>query len=195
MLRNIDVLTLVDAYRSLFPNELETTIDVHEYLQRNVGDSRYHRKNFDGHITTSAFVVDASQREILLLEHKILKRWLQPGGHADVDDPNLHSSALREAVEETGIPVGDLQYVPTGQIQDIPFDIDSHYIPPNDRKAELGHTHHDLRYLFFYTGNRSHAYNELEATGAKWIPLSDLFTDDTFGRVALKINGLLGKAG
>ena len=39
--------------------------------------------------------------KVLLLFHTKLKRWLQPGGHAD--DPNLARVALREAEEETGI--------------------------------------------------------------------------------------------
>ena len=46
--------------------------------------------------------IDPSTRQVLLLFHAKVQRWLQPGGHAD-GDGNLARVALREAEEETGI--------------------------------------------------------------------------------------------
>ena len=54
-----------------------------------------------GHLTSSALVVDADAERVLLLEHRKLRRWFQPGGHAD-GEANLARSALREAGEEIG---------------------------------------------------------------------------------------------
>jgi len=83
------------------------------------------------HVTGSAIVVTTDRSRVLLHKHKRLGLWLQPGGHIDPDElPWL--GALREAVEETGLPAG---LVDNGLVH-----VDVH---PGPR----GHTHLDLRYL------------------------------------------------
>ena len=59
----------------------------------------------DGHITASAFVVDATLRRAAVVLHPIARRWLQPGGHLELGDADLAAAAAREAREETGLPV------------------------------------------------------------------------------------------
>lgn len=93
------------------------------------------RSCVEGHLTGSALVVNSSGTETLLLAHKKLGRWLQPGGHAD-GEANLASVALREAIEETGI--SNLMIFPT------PIDIDVHRIPASSDPA---HDHLDVRFL------------------------------------------------
>src|SRR5437762_10909961 len=39
-----------------------------------------------GHFTASAFVLSPDYDEVLLIFHKKLGRWLQPGGHVDAGD-------------------------------------------------------------------------------------------------------------
>jgi 8-oxo-dGTP pyrophosphatase MutT (NUDIX family) len=73
-----------------------------------------------GHLTGSAAVVDPAGPAVLLTLHRKLGRWLQLGGHCD-GDGNLAGTALREAVEESGIP--DLRVVPE------PVDLDIHAVP------------------------------------------------------------------
>src|SRR4051812_13856407 len=58
----------------------------------------------DGHITASAVVMDADAERTLLIYHRKLSRWLQPGGHVEPSDVSLAEAALREATEETAIP-------------------------------------------------------------------------------------------
>lgn len=185
-----EILNLLQIYNNVFPEEKEGVASFTAYLQRNEGNALYTRKNFDGHITTSAFVVDAASAEILLLKHKSLNRWLQPGGHTE-GDVSFMASALREAMEETGMTESDLSpyYIEEGS--DVPFDIDSHHIPANLKKEEDAHYHHDLRYLFLYTGDRNHSYNEEEATGMQWVSFDSLKTDETFGAVIAKIEAHL----
>ena len=55
------------------------------------------------HVTGSAIVLDGAGRT-LLHRHKRLGRWLQPGGHVDPGE-SPDQAALREAREETGIPL------------------------------------------------------------------------------------------
>ncbi|PWJ54850.1 8-oxo-dGTP pyrophosphatase MutT, NUDIX family [Quadrisphaera granulorum] len=55
------------------------------------------------HLTTTAFVVDESGRRTVLVAHRKLGMWLQPGGHLEVGDASFTEAALREAAEETGL--------------------------------------------------------------------------------------------
>jgi 8-oxo-dGTP pyrophosphatase MutT (NUDIX family) len=104
-----------------------------------------HRDPFDraiveGHLTGSAFVVSENGARVLLLRHKKLGLWLQPGGHADPGETSGEQVALREAREETGL--AELRLHPSAPR---PLDVDVHQIPA--RGAEPAHWHLDLRYL------------------------------------------------
>ncbi len=177
-------------YLKQFPEEVGRCSIFGDYLARTSDAGLYNRKNFDGHITTSAFIVNVDKAEILLLRHKSLNRWLQPGGHFEGDN-SLMESALREAEEESGIPKGELVHFSVFENSHVPFDIDSHYIPANPKKEEDGHYHHDVRFLFIYTGGGGNSYNEDEATGMRWVPFTSLDSDETFGSMIVKINNAL----
>ena len=181
-----EIINLLGIYLARFSGEARSTKLFSDYLKRNDESELFTRKNFDGHITTSAFIIDAGHSKLLLLKHKSLNRWLQPGGHVE-GDASLLLSALREAREETGIPEWELRNIPIFQNTDVPFDIDSHYIPANPKKQEEGHCHHDLRYLFVYAGDGSIEFNTDESTGLKWVRFSELTEDDTFGGVVKKM--------
>lgn len=83
------------------------------------------------HVTASAIVVGT--RGTVLHRHRILRRWLQPGGHVDPGE-RPEDGALRETVEETGLAVAHPGGVPTM------IHLDVH-------PAAHGHVHLDLRYL------------------------------------------------
>ena len=92
-----------------------------------------------GHITASAIVLDANSGRVLLHFHKSLNRWLQFGGHPEYEtDPA--QVALREAIEESGLP--DLRFFAADMR---PADIDVHTIPPVGNRPE--HLHLDFRYV------------------------------------------------
>jgi 8-oxo-dGTP pyrophosphatase MutT (NUDIX family) len=55
------------------------------------------------HLTASAAVVDARAERVLLVLHRKVGLWLQPGGHCEPDDASPAAAALREATEETGV--------------------------------------------------------------------------------------------
>ena len=84
------------------------------------------------HVTGSALIVGS--RGIVLLRHRRLGIWVQPGGHIDAGEAPWEG-ARREASEETGLPVRHLGGTPELAHVDV---------HPGGR----GHTHLDLRYLF-----------------------------------------------
>src|SRR5437899_1599903 len=63
----------------------------------------FDRRIAEGHLTASALVVSATGERVLLLHHRKLDRWLQPGGHGDPGETSGEQVALREAHEETGL--------------------------------------------------------------------------------------------
>ena len=85
------------------------------------------------HVTASAIVVSDAGDKVALHLHKRLGLWLQPGGHIDAGETPAQG-ALREAEEETGLPVRHEDG--TGLF----VHVDVHAGPK-------GHTHHDLRYV------------------------------------------------
>ncbi len=153
----------------------------------------YHRKNFSGHITASAFVLNGDRTKILLIHHKFLDRWLQPGGHVDASDTNLIEAAKRECVEEVNLNPENLKLLQNITDEGLPFDIDSHHIPANENKKELGHFHHDFRYLFVYEGDENLTIDKTEINNYKWMSLAEFGTQEDFQSVYSKINKLLQK--
>ena len=109
-----------------------------EFVRRHADP--FDRRIVEGHLTGSAITVSADGRLVLLLHHRKLDRWLQPGGHADPGETRGEEVALREAAEETGI--AGLALHPRAPR---PFDVDVHEIPA--RGEEPAHEHLDLRYL------------------------------------------------
>ena len=83
------------------------------------------------HVTGSAFVV--GPRGIVLLRHRRLGIWVQPGGHVDPGETPW-DAARREAAEETGLAVTFAGGAPRLAHVDV---------HPGGR----GHTHLDLRYV------------------------------------------------
>jgi 8-oxo-dGTP pyrophosphatase MutT (NUDIX family) len=88
------------------------------------------------HVTGSGIVV--GPRGVVLLEHKRLGIWLQPGGHIDPGETPW-GAALRESREETGLAVSFAGPVDQAGIPEL-IHVDVH-------EGGRGHTHLDLRYL------------------------------------------------
>lgn len=140
-----------------------------------------------GHFTASAFVVDPAHRDVAMIWHRRLKRWLQPGGHVEPTDACAASAARRELREETGInPHGDW----------LLFDLDIHTIPA--RPGEPAHAHFDLRYVLLLDPGeaRPALIPSDDAAEAQWMPLNVLVQHEEPGmaRVGSKILAMLAQS-
>jgi len=135
------------------------------------GDALDRRDTFPGHVTTSAYVLSPDHARILLIDHVVIGRWLQPGGHWE-PGASFHASAAREAIEETG--VAGLSLHPWHDGADRPFAIDSHDVPGKPSRGEPPHIHHDLQYLFLADPAAPLVAQIEEVHAAAWKPLDDL---------------------
>lgn len=120
-----------------------------------------HRSCVEGHLTGSALVVEEGTGRILMMFHRKLQRWLQPGGHAD-GDANLAAVALREATEETGVE--------GLRVDPVPVDLDIHRVEP---PGEPPHDHLDVRYLVVAPAGAMPAGNH-ESEALRWVELAEL---------------------
>lgn len=131
-----------------------------------------------GHITASAFVLSPQGDSLLLIHHRKLSLWLQPGGHVDPEDSSVLAGALREVKEETGA---------SATVEGGVFDVDVHPIPA--RKDEPAHRHFDVRYLVRARSRELSPQLE-EVHQARWVPLGELaqvHADASVRRAAQKI--------
>lgn len=171
----------VAKYVKHYPGEVQQLEGFFRFIEAYEGDMLYSRKNFAGHITTSAFIYQPNTKSLLLVNHTSLNKWLQPGGHVEVADASLQEAALREAEEETGIPSKLLKLL--GEI----IDIDSHAIPPNEKKQEPAHIHHDVRFLFTTITQIKPEIQVEHVSGCQWINVHSLPAEESILRVARKI--------
>ena len=132
---------LADALARHAPKDPEEARDreaIAAFVARH--ERPFDRGILEGHLTGSAITVAHDGARVLLLHHRKLDRWLQPGGHGDPGETTGEEVALREAFEESGIR--GLALHPAAPR---PLDVDVHDIPA--RGTEPAHQHLDLRYL------------------------------------------------
>jgi 8-oxo-dGTP pyrophosphatase MutT (NUDIX family) len=113
-----------------------------------------------GHFTVSAFITDPEVESTVLIHHRRLDRWLQPGGHVEPEDATLLVALRREIVEETGISHVAPDRPPL-------FDVDVHPIPARD--PEPAHRHFDIR--FHVIAERAALAPSDEVRDAAWVDL------------------------
>jgi len=149
------------------------------------GLESFNNENYsDGHITGSAFVFDPIEDKLLLLHHKKLNKWFQPGGHSD-GSPDIIATAQRELFEETCVK----EFTTNSKI----FDIDIHKIPAREGKNPE-HLHYDVRFLFLTDSNLELIFNDLETRDLKWVETKNMFgfttKDEAFERIYNKLTNL-----
>lgn len=123
------------------------------------------RTSAPAHITASAVILEPSRRLLLLVLHRKVRRWLQPGGHCEPDDSTLGAAALREATEESGI--AGLRLEP-GILH-----VDRHPAPCNPGVVE---EHLDVRYLVIAPPGSEPVVSE-ESLDVRWFGWDELPDD------------------
>jgi 8-oxo-dGTP pyrophosphatase MutT (NUDIX family) len=188
-----EVTTEFEHYLEKFPEDRGKFDVLQKQLQQKDRDL-CDRKNMTGHLTASGLLLNDKRDAVFLIYHNFLKLWLQPGGHLDPQETPM-SGALRELVEETGIKNVSLH--PWHDSNRIPFDMDTHAIPPNEKKAEGSHFHHDFQYLLVLSQPQSDETAVKialeEVSHYRWVSLQELIEkehDDRLKRVAAKICAL-----
>jgi len=157
-----DVLALLDAFA---PGSDQVAARSTRLVRELIGQSPepFSRHQFDpGHITASGLVLSPDARAVLLVFHRRLGRWLQPGGHVEPDDPSLEATARREVGEETGA-----RLLADGAAMLVGVDV--HSIPAS--RGEPAHQHYDFAFRFVAAGRRLEPDPEHQA---RWVDIAHL---------------------
>jgi 8-oxo-dGTP pyrophosphatase MutT (NUDIX family) len=167
-LSQVELIDSLRQYASGYKEELNFRDAFLNLLQHKDAYQRWH---MPGHITCSAWILNENHNKVLLIHHKKLNRWLQPGGHADGDE-NIFNVAIKEAQEETGVQEFKL-------LQETIFDLDIHPIP--ERADMPAHDHYDIRLLFSANEKDALLLNE-EVNQIAWFSFDEVV--ETCGRKA-----------
>lgn len=116
-----------------------------------------------GHLTASGIVLSPRRDRVLLVHHRRLDRWLQPGGHIEDGDANLLAAARREVIEETAADL-DTEFQP------ILIGMDVHEIPA--ARGEPDHLHHDV--LFAFIARSLARQRSEESHDVHWAPVAEI---------------------
>lgn len=128
------------------------------------------RQNTTAHFTASALTVDPAGIQTLMAWHNLYQSWSWLGGHADGEE-DLPSVALREVLEESGLPTARL-------LSRTPIAVD---ILPVWGHVKHGafvctHLHLNLTYLVEAPSDLPLLGKPDENTGVRWLPLEEMPT-------------------
>lgn len=184
------VLELLDAHDPAGPAELEHVSTVRAFAASTA--EPMDRSSEDGHVVASGLVASPTLDRVVLLHHRQIGKWLQPGGHAEPGEEDPLEVARREAAEETGFEALGAHREFEGLV-----DVDVHEIPATD--AMPAHRHFDLRFLFEADPSRQPRAPDEEAHEVRWFDLQkarrELELDEGLQRLLWKARSLRVDAG
>jgi len=115
------------------------------------------------HITASTLVLSHDLASVLLTLHAKAAAWFQLGGHCEPGDRTLPGAALREAVEESGVP--DLR------LDQVPVQLSEHAVPFCGPDGDVHHL--DVRFVAIAPAEARHEVSE-ESLDVRWWPVAAL---------------------
>ncbi|WP_018953571.1 NUDIX hydrolase [Thioalkalivibrio sulfidiphilus] len=154
------LLSLLALHRTPFIEEAAFVRRAYDFVSRHPD---CFQRDIPTHVTGSTWVVNPGRDRVLLMHHRKLNQWFQPGGHAD-GDHDILQVALKEAHEETGLGYEHLRLM-----ADDVFDVDIHITEPTTEDAS--HEHIDIRFLVEIDDRLPVPGNE-ESHQVIWVPLT-----------------------
>lgn len=126
------------------------------------------RDNEIAHITSSGFILNKSCDKVLMIHHNIYNTWTWTGGHAD-GEKDLLATALKEAIEETGVK----------NLKPLTNEISSIDILPVWGHMKRGayvsaHLHLNASYILIADEEEKLMVNEDETSGVGWVTIEDM---------------------
>ena len=115
------------------------------------------------HITASTLVLSHDLASVLLTLHAKAAAWFQLGGHCEPGDRTLPGAALREAVEESGVP--DLR------LDQVPVQLSEHAVPFCGPDGDVHHL--DVRFVAIAPAEARHEVSD-ESLDVRWWPVAAL---------------------
>ncbi len=154
-----ELLGLLEAHRPHFMEEAAYVRRARQFVEAH--RDCFERSLLPTHVTGSAWVVTPDRSSALLLHHRKLNQWFQPGGHAD-GEADILGVALRETAEETGVDPAHIHLVDPRI-----FDVDIHSVSP---PGQPPHEHVDIRFLLEIDAGIEVPGNH-ESNDIRWVPL------------------------
>jgi 8-oxo-dGTP pyrophosphatase MutT (NUDIX family) len=135
------------------------------------------------HLTASALIVSSDHRRVLLTLHRIIKRWLQTGGHCEPGDSSVAEAALREGLEESGIAGLAVDHVPVL--------LSLHEVPSC---GPVRPSHHlDVQYVAVAPPDAQHVISD-ESDDLAWFDVDDLLGPEGPAQTDQSVRDLIAAA-
>lgn len=167
-------------YLRIFPDEENLLSSLKKQILEN--QDIFSKKNFEGHITASGLVI-SPDKKVLVVFHKKLQKFLQPGGHIEKDDKSIIFSAMREVKEETNL--NNIKLHSWCLNNNSPIMIDTHKIPENKQENENEHYHHDFMFVFI-TREEDITLDTNEVSDFCWASIDEVIKNDSVLAKGLK---------
>jgi 8-oxo-dGTP pyrophosphatase MutT (NUDIX family) len=136
------------------------------------GKFAFDRENMNGHFTASSLILNPDRDKTLLIHHRKLDKWIQPGGHCD-NNPDTHMVARQEVMEEIGLSPDDFH------TPERIFMVDIHKFTHPDVPT---HHHYDVRYLSTLHRPVKFDKNDREVIALRWFDFDALEALSNYGR-------------
>ncbi len=164
---------IAEDLRAFSPSNEQEAADRELILERLACDGAAFDRTSLAHMTCSAWTVDPTFTQTLLVYHNIYDSWSWIGGHAD-GDRDLARVALRELSEETGVTGARLVPCgPGGLLSCEVLTVDGHV----KRGAYVSsHLHLNVTYLVVADPSEHIRAKADENSGVRWVPLDDAIT-------------------
>ena len=157
------LLALLARYKTPYLEEAAMVERTRRFILQH--ENCFDRSLVPGHVTASTWVVNPIRSHVLMLHHRKLGLWLQPGGHAD-GETDIISVALKETVEESGVDASQIKLLSKNI-----FDVDVHTIYASEH--DLRHEHFDPRFLV-EIDDRLPLPGSDESHEVRWVPLEQV---------------------